>query len=134
MLLSRGDNRDFAEITVKRPQLFISEETGEMIDTSSLVFYQTLPRQLPTGVEEKGMKDEAGQIGKGMESMAYVQIGLQFVIKGIMADLMTTFYCLQLCCFFTIYKVKIPGNSEIYIDEFRKLINMDAAKPDNILK
>jgi hypothetical protein len=40
------------------------------------------------------MKDDAGSIGKGMESMAYVQIGLQFVIKGIMADLMTTFYCL----------------------------------------
>ena len=31
-------------------------------------------------------------------------------------------------------KPGIPENSEIYIDEFRKLIDMDAAKPDTVLK
>ena len=134
MMISRGEDRDLIEITIKRPQLFKSAETGRQMDTSELVFYQTIPRQLPKGVSEKSLKDDAEDIARVLNSMAYIQIGLQFMLKGIMADLMVTFYCLQICCFFTIYKVNVPGNSEIYIDEFRKLIDMDAVKPDNILK
>jgi hypothetical protein len=38
-----------------------------------------------------------------------------------------------MCCYFTIYEARVPGNSEIYIEEFRKLINLDAIKPDNLL-
>ena len=44
MQISRGDNRDFVEISIKKPELFTSAETGQIIDTSSLVFYQTIPR------------------------------------------------------------------------------------------
>ena len=44
------------------------------------------------------------------------------------------FYCIQIATFFTIYKINIPGNAEVYTDEFRKLISFDAIKPDKVLK
>ena len=72
MLISRGEERDLIEITIKRPQLFVSAETGEMIDTSDLVFYQTIPRQLPKGVSEESLKKDAEEIAKILNGMAYV--------------------------------------------------------------
>ena len=44
------------------------------------------------------------------------------------------FCALQLCCFFTFYLINIPSNTEIYMDEFRSLINFEAVEPDAILK
>ena len=39
LLISQGDTRDIAEVTIKNPALFRSAETGEMIDVSKLVIY-----------------------------------------------------------------------------------------------
>ena len=39
-----------------------------------------------------------------------------------------------MCCFFTIYAVNIPANTQIYIGQFRNLIQLDVISPENILK
>ena len=44
MLISQGIERDEVEMTVKNPYLFVSAETGDMLDVSQLRFFQTLPR------------------------------------------------------------------------------------------
>ena len=51
-----------------------------------------------------------------------------------MDDLLSAFYMIQFACFYTTYHTAMPGNAEIYIAEFRKLISFDAVKPDNLLK
>lgn len=39
MQISQGIIRDEMEMTIKNPYLFVSEETGKMIDVSKLKFY-----------------------------------------------------------------------------------------------
>ena len=43
MVISQGFMRDEMEMTVKNPLLFVSAATGELLDVSSLKFFQTLP-------------------------------------------------------------------------------------------
>ena len=43
MIISQGVMRDEMELTVKNPFLFVSKDTGQMVDVSSLKVYQTLP-------------------------------------------------------------------------------------------
>ena len=42
-------------------------------------------------------------------------------------------YTLQMACFYTFYATALPGNAEIYLEEFRKLIEFELLKPDNFL-
>ena len=38
-----------------------------------------------------------------------------------------------MCCYFTIYKSKIPANTEVYLNEFRKLISFEMASPIGLI-
>ena len=42
-------------------------------------------------------------------------------------------FTIQICCFFTFYAASMPGNVDIYLEEFRKLIEFEMADPDKIL-
>ena len=69
--------------------------------------------------------------------MAYIQLALQFFLKGGGDDLLVCFYCLQFSCYFTIYSIPMPCVCEIYIEQFRNLINFEMLKSgivDAILK
>ena len=59
---------------------------------------------------------------------------MNFGMPGGLEDLLGAFYMIQLACYFTTYPTAMPGNTIIYITEFRKLISFDAIKPDNLLK
>ena len=39
-----------------------------------------------------------------------------------------------MCCFLSIYQVNIPSNTDIYISEFRNLIQFDVADPQSIIE
>ena len=43
-------------------------------------------------------------------------------------------FTIQICCFLTFYAASMPGNVDIYLEEFRKLIEFEMADPDNIIK
>jgi hypothetical protein len=45
-------------------------------------------------VSEKSLADEAKRIKDFLESLTYVQIGLQFFLKNLIDGLMVAFYCL----------------------------------------
>ena len=44
------------------------------------------------------------------------------------------FFSLQLLCQMTLYETSIPSNSEIYVEQFRKLVDFELFKPDHFLK
>lgn len=44
------------------------------------------------------------------------------------------FFTLQIVCYLKIYDVPIPGNADIYIVEFTKLIEFDVLNPDSIIR
>ena len=43
-------------------------------------------------------------------------------------------FTLQVCVFYSFYASKYPGNSEIYMDQFRNLLEFDMVKPDRFLQ
>ena len=55
-------------------------------------------------------------------------------MKGSIERIMNLIYFLQMIKALSLYEIKYPGNSEIMIDETRKLIDFEALKPDNIIK
>ena len=50
-----------------------------------------------------------------------------------MADMIACIFTIQICCFFTFYAASMPGNVDIYLEEFRKLIEFEMADPDKVL-
>ena len=68
-----------------------------------------------------------------MQGFIYGQIVLQVVLKGSMEDMWGAFFSLQLLCQLTFYGVPVPSNAEIYIEQFKKLIDFALFKPNNIL-
>lgn len=94
MLISQGQERDTVFIKVKNKNYFISQETGLPIDTSNLLIKQTLPRQLPPGVDENDLIKNAELAAQALEGLVYVQIAMQIFLKGGLEDLLQGFYCI----------------------------------------
>lgn len=66
--------------------------------------------------------------------MFFVQLGLQFCLKGLMNDLWTLYFTLQIMCYLKIYDIPLPANADIYIVEITKMIEFDILHPDTIGK
>ena len=46
----------------------------------------------------------------------------------------SAFYVIQMVCYYTWLQIKISSNTELYLDQFRKLIKMELASPNNVIK
>jgi hypothetical protein len=68
-----------------------------------------------------------------MTVVIIVQIIMQAFLKGVIEDLWGLYFTLQLCAYLTLLNVSIPGNAEIYIQQFRELVDFDVFKPDSLL-
>ena len=58
---------------------------------------------------------------------------MQVFLKGVIEDLWSLYFTLQLCSYLTLLNVSIPGNAEIFVQQFRQLVDFDVFKPDNLL-
>lgn len=67
-----------------------------------------------------------------MKAMFFVQIALQICLKGAITDLWLLYFTLQIMVYLTIYDIPLPGNTEIYLEEFKKLIEFDILNPDGV--
>ena len=94
---------------------------------------QTIPRQLPADVDGAALQQQAAAMKDAVEALVIVQIFIQIFAQGSSGEIKPAFFIIQIACFFTIYAVKIPANTEIYIDEFRKLIKFDAISPEHLM-
>lgn len=50
-----------------------------------------------------------------------------------MADMIACVFTIQMCTLFTFYAVSLPGNVDIYLEEFRKLVEFEMANPEKVL-
>lgn len=121
-------------LTIKNPYLFISQETGEPIDTSQINIRKTLPRQYPKGVNATEMEEVAVDARKGMEAVVFLHIIAQFFFESNVEDLWSLFFFSQLVAHFSMYEVKMPGNVEVYIEQLRHLVDFEIFKPERIIQ
>ena len=63
-----------------------------------------------------------------------IQLILQLFLKGLMEDLWSLFFSLQLICYLRIYKVSIPSNCEIFLVQIQDLIEFKSLKADSIVQ
>ena len=57
LIISLGDERDTVYLNIKNPGLFVSEESHQAYDPNfEPVIKQTIPRQLPVGVDPKALQ------------------------------------------------------------------------------
>ena len=85
-------------------------------------------------MSEEEIAEKAKAAEGGMTALIILQIAVQLFMKQNMADMMVCIFTIQLCCFFTFYATSLPGNADIYLEQFRSMIKMDAIRPDNLLK
>ena len=82
---------------------------------------------------EKELVDDAQSASKGMTSIVIVQLIMQISMKGSLDDIWGLYLTLQLIAYISMYETNIPANVEIYFNEFRKLVNFEILKPDNLI-
>jgi hypothetical protein len=64
----------------------------------------------------------------------FIRLGLQTVLKGSLEDMWTLFYTMQIMCYMIYYSIRFPSNSEIYLNEFRGIIEFDILNPEKFVQ
>ena len=94
---------------------------------------KTVPRQLPKGVNAAELEKDAESASDAMKGMVFVQLIAQLFLKGAMNDLWNLYFTLQIMCYLQIYDIPIPSNSEIYVQEFTKIIEFEILNPEALV-
>ena len=76
---------------------------------------------------------DAQSASNGMKAVFVLQILFQICLKGALNDFWLMFFTLQIICYLKIYDIAIPGNADVYVVEFTKLIEFDILNPDTII-
>ena len=50
-----------------------------------------------------------------------------------MEDMWGAFFAIQILSYITLYAIPVPPNAEIYIKQFRSLVDFEIFKPNNFL-
>ena len=69
-----------------------------------------------------------------MHSLMIAQLGAQLMLKGSLADLWSLFYTLQIVCYLDYYMIPIPNNAEIFIEQFKSIIEFNILKPEPLIR
>jgi len=64
-----------------------------------------------------------------MLGMIIIQLLGQLFLRGGLNDLWSMFFTLQIVCFLKFYTIPVPSNTEIYRDQFAKLVEFDIFNP-----
>ena len=68
-----------------------------------------------------------------MAAFVIIQLVLQIFLKGLVEDLWGLYFTIQLCAYLTLYGVNMPSVTEMYVDQFRALVDFDIFEPDVFL-
>ena len=68
-----------------------------------------------------------------MSAVFLINIALLAISNRSISDILSCFYYLQLCCFYTFYDVRMPANAEIWLDNLRNLVSFRGLSPDAIM-
>jgi hypothetical protein len=97
-------------------------------------FVKSIPRQLPKDVDEEALANSAKGAGAAMQSLMIIQLGAQFFLKGLMNNLWSLFFTLQIICYMKIYSFTVPSNAEMIINEVTKIIEFEVLNPQGIVR
>lgn len=95
---------------------------------------KSIPRQLPKEVDEESLKNSAVGAGAAMQSFMVIQLVAQFFLKGLMQNLWSLFFTLQLICYMKIYTFSVPSNTEMIVKEVTKIIEFEILNPQGIVR
>ena len=134
LAVSRGQNSDAMVTVIKKKGLFFSKESGESLSDEASTFSNKVPSQVPKGTDLKLVERQAAFSSDTLKIFMVLQIVLQIFLKGALNDLWGLFFSLQIMCYLGIYDVTIPSSAQIYIDQFKAIIEFDSLKPDPLIQ
>jgi hypothetical protein len=82
MMVSRGLKQDQIICTIKNKALFQAEDSNSVLLSERIYIQTKVPNQLPNGVSEEDLLKDAKTATDGIKAMFFVQIILQFFLKG----------------------------------------------------
>ena len=124
-----GKGNDQIMTTLKNPDLFVSAGSGMSVPKGKATSVKFSPPQVPKGVSEDRLLKDATNTNNAMLGMIIIQLLGQLFLKGGLNDLWSMFFTLQIVCFLKYYTIPVPSNTEIYRDQFAKLIEFDLFNP-----
>jgi len=133
--LAVGQNKDNIVTGLKDTTMFAPASGNKPVSKEDSVNIKQTPPQVPAGIKEEDIKMDAGTACKAIVAIVVVMITIQlFVAKGKLRDFWGLFFILQFICYCAYYKIKIPANAKIYMEELTKVIEFAALNPDNIIR
>lgn len=94
---------------------------------------KSIPRQMPIGLVEEEVVEQATSVIGNIEWIMYVQICIQPILKKGMGQLMVIFYIMQMLKGIALYSIYIPASLEIYLGEVRNLVDFKMLDPDGLI-
>ena len=72
LAISNGGNRDGIEFVIKNPAQFVSAATGKTLSPEKAVIYETIPKQVPMGVDANELAANAEAAASGFQSLIVI--------------------------------------------------------------
>lgn len=96
LAISKGRNQDALIIKIKNPALFVSKETGTIMDPKDQdeQLAQKIPKQVPDGVDPLVVKKRAEMSANAIKTMMVLQLILSVFLKGALNDLWGLYFTL----------------------------------------
>jgi hypothetical protein len=94
--ISKGRNQDALLVKIKNPAMFVSKESGEIMDPKlqDKQMAQTIPKQVPDGVDPEVVLRRAQMSANAVKTMMIVQLILSVFLKGALNDLWGLYFTL----------------------------------------
>ena len=136
-IISLGNRNDQMTMRIKNPSYFTSAATGEVYeeenqDSSGLDI--SVFQQLPKGVSEAELRSGAAAASNAASVLVIAQICMQLFMKGQIKNLLPLLFFLQISKSITIYKILVPAEIVIYIEEIRKFTDFESIDPNFLMK
>jgi hypothetical protein len=129
-----GKGNDNVATTLKNLNLFAPASGAKKLPKSAGTKVSNAPPQVPKGVDEDQLKQDASTAMKGLAAIVIAMIVIQIVVKGNFKDYWALFFILQFIAYCHFYDTPLPGNAEIYIQELTNLVDLSFLDPDWIIR
>jgi len=129
-----GKGNDNVATSLKNMALFAPASGDKPLPASAGSKVSGAPPQVPKGVDEEQIKQDANTAMKGLLAVVIAMVVIQIAVKGNFKDYWALFFILQLLAYSHYYDTPIPGNAEIYIHELTSLVELSFLDPDAIIR
>ena len=129
-----GKGNDNIATSLKNMALFAPASGAAPLGAEEGTTVAAAPPQVPKGVDEDQLKQDASTALKGLISIIIAMVIIQVIVKGNFKDYWALYFILQFIAYCHYYDTPLPGNAEIYIHEVTKLVELSFINPDEIIR